>query len=1054
MFGGATGRKPGTLGSYLLNGLPGRGSGLFLAVLFSSGWPLSATTFPLPDGMRTLPFAHLSVAQGLPNGTVNAIVRDRQGYIWFGTLDGLCRYDGYEVRVFKHDPLDSSSIGDNTVAMSALYLDREGRLWIGTYNNGLDRYDPATGKFIHFRNDPGNPASLSNNSVRCILQDRTGDLWVGTFGGGLNRMGATEGRFERFVHDSTNPNSLSDNLVRCLGEDATGSLWIGTKGGGLSRLDASRRVFTHFTNRTGDPNSLTGGEVWSICVDHASTVWIGTEHGLSRYESATRSFTRFTHNDRQPSSIGGNFVTAVCEDPFGMLWIGTYGGGLDRFDRENSRFVHYRQAAGDPSGLSSNLVRSLYMERDSTESGARRVIWVGTDGTGVDREDTEVKKFILLRNDPRNKGSLNPGTVYSFCEDHAGVLWVGTTTGLCRLVTENGQRATFVRVPLRNNLVTAIEEDSSGVLWVGTWGSGVETLARDRRTSRQLSGEDGGAGGLSSNNVNAVYRDRNGAMWIGTSVGLDGFDQRTGRFRHYGPDAATSATVSRDQVRVIFEDREGSFWVGSDGGLKRLDRETGELLPVRAIAAGNPGDERVYALYEDGRGDLWIGTSGGLLQMNARRDSIVRYDAGKGLAASYVRGIAADDMDNLWLTTTNGLVRFNKAQKTFHSYDADDGLQGSEFSGASRRLRDGKILIGGLNGFNAFDPRDIEDNRHIPPVVLTGFSVFEKPVNLGLPIDAIHEITLGYNQDFFSFAFAALDFTNPSKNSYAYMLEGFDKEWVNAGTRRFAYYTNVSPGDYLFRVRGSNDDGIWNEEGTAVRVLVEPPYWQTWWFRLLMGAALVTLLTILYNYRVSKLLEMERMRLRISSDLHDDIGSSLSSIALITDMVRQKLPDDLQERRQLSEVSRAARNTADALKDIVWLISPEHEKVDDIILRMKDGASKFLAGTAYEFHCPEVALTGVLDMEFRRNILLMFKESLNNIAKYSRATKVDITIGEYQRVFAMTITDNGVGFDETAVRKGNGLNNLRRRAEKIGGTMTITSTPGKGTTVDLRVKIP
>jgi len=362
--------------------------------------------------------------------------------------------------------------------------------------------------------------------------------------------------------------------------------------------------------------------------------------------------------------------------------------------------------------------------------------------------------------------------------------------------------------------------------------------------------------------------------------------------------------------------------------------------------------------------------------------------------------------------------------------------------------------MGGNDGVNIFHPDSILDNTRVPPVVITQFNVFEKPVALASSMLAAGFIRLSYNENFFSFTFSALDYTNPAKNKYAYMMEGVDNNWVHSRDRRYASYTHLDPGDYIFRVRGSNNDEVWNDIGTTVKIIIDPPFWQTLWFRALVLAAIVAVLLAIHNYRVAKLLELERMRVRIASDLHDDIGSSLSSIALITDMVRKSITAHEPQQLQLLDASRAARHTADALKDIVWIITPEHDKLDDIILRMKDSAAKLLIGTEYSFHCSDGALEHVLDMEFRRNVLLIYKETLNNIAKYAKATKVEITIGERGSEFHLDITDNGIGFDMSTVRKGNGLGNLKRRAEKLGGTMEVISAPGKGTSIQFRARIP
>ena len=499
------------------------------------------------------------------------------------------------------------------------------------------------------------------------------------------------------------------------------------------------------------------------------------------------------------------------------------------------------------------------------------------------------------------------------------------------------------------------------------------------------------------------------------------------------------------------------MWIATEGGgLNAFHVNTGEFVRFQNDPS-NPktiSNNRVYCLYEDRTGMLWVGTASGLNAFNRHTREFQHYSIAAGLASDYIRSIVGDDRGNLWLGTSKGVTRFNPTSGSIKNYDSRNGLQGEEFSSGCLRTADGKLLLGGPGGINLFDPDSILDNPHPPHIVITSFQIFGKPVHSSQAMLTDGFIRLSYKEDFFSFVFSALDFANPQKNTYAYIMEGFDRGWILAGTRRYASYTNLDPGSYVFRVRGSNKDGVWNDEGAAVRLFIDPPFWQTWWFRTLTVVAIASILLAIHNYRVARLLEIERMRIRIASDLHDDIGSSLSGIALVTDLVRKSLASQLPQQNQLMDVARAARTTADSLRDIVWIISPEHDRLDDIILRMKDSATKLLSGTEYTFHCGTDSLGSSLSMEFRRNVLLLYKEALNNIAKYAKATQVDILIGEENGMLLLEIRDNGMGFDIDHVQKGNGLNNMKLRAEKIGGRIEIRSAPSHGTSINLKVKIP
>jgi signal transduction histidine kinase len=400
-----------------------------------------------------------------------------------------------------------------------------------------------------------------------------------------------------------------------------------------------------------------------------------------------------------------------------------------------------------------------------------------------------------------------------------------------------------------------------------------------------------------------------------------------------------------------------------------------------------------------------------------------------------------------------GLIRVEPEKDMVTSFDMQDGLPGNSFPYAHCLRKDGTLLFGGNRGLVAFHPDSVHENLFSPNVALTSFKIFDRVPTLDTAIAETHSLRLNYNENYFSFEFASLDFSAPQRNRFRYRLEGFDKEWTTTA-RRFAYYTNVDPGEYVLRVVGSNSDGVWNSNGRTLHLVITPPYWATWWFRGLVLVVVTALLAGGYHYRVRKLLEMERMRLRIAGDLHDDIGSSLGSIALLSDLIRNSgnlAPD---QTSLLHEISKSARHTADALRDIVWVINPAHDKLDNMVLRMKDAAASMLGNIEHSFRCSDKVMAGVLDMEFRRHVLLMYKEILHNILKHAQATRVDITIEEDDGRLMLTVVDNGVGFDSSQTFSGNGLRNLRSRAEKVGGSLEIRSVRGKGSSFILNAKIP
>ncbi len=477
----------------------------------------------------------------------------------------------------------------------------------------------------------------------------------------------------------------------------------------------------------------------------------------------------------------------------------------------------------------------------------------------------------------------------------------------------------------------------------------------------------------------------------------------------------------------------------------------------------------VISLYEDSAGVLWIGTyGGGLNRYDRTGNSWQHITETNGLPNDVIYGILPDAHGNLWLPTNKGLARYTPSSGAVRVFDVSDGLQGNEFNqGAHFRSNRGEFFLGGINGFNAFYPDSISDNLVVPPVYLTSFRVFDRTFPLPRALSTIRDIELPHDRNSLSFEFVALNYTSPGKNQYAYKLEGLDEHWIEAGTRRYVSYTNLDPGRYTLRVRASNNDGVWNDEGTTLAITIVPPYWRTWWFRILVAAAIAGILFLMYRYRVNKLLEIERIRTSIATDLHDDIGSSLTEIALYSDvglreLRRKKNPLTMSgdEREKVSslltEIGSTSRSLIDAMNDIVWSIDPKNDSFEFLLLRMKVHATKMLEakGINYDINIPAALSSLRLPLNFRRRFFLIYKEALNNILRHARPHRVVLTLNREARMLVMTVADDGIGFDPREGGQGNGLLNMRQRAHSLGGELTIASAPGVGTTVTLRATIP
>jgi signal transduction histidine kinase/ligand-binding sensor domain-containing protein/DNA-binding response OmpR family regulator len=822
-----------------------------------AGKPVQA---PGPDTSPNLRFTHLSVADGLSNSDVRAIAQDRQGFMWFGTwLGGLNRYDGYDFKVYKHDPQDERSLGGDSVW--DLHVDRDGVLWVGLSGGGLDRYDRETDSFVHYRHREGDPTSLPQDSVREVYEDETGTLWVGMANdGGLSRFDRATGRFFTYRSDPKDPTRFGQAFVTALRVDrTTGLLWAGTTNG-VSVLDRSTGRFTRYAHDPQDPASLSSNEVDYIFQDRAGTMWISTVDGLNRFDARTRTFLRYGHDPQDPHSLSGSYLANTHEDREGRFWVATVNNGLNLMDRARGAFTRYLNDPSDPAGLSTNILNLRALYEDA--SGG---LWIGTRSAGVDRLAGEAERFTTYRHNPQDTDSPGGEAVTALLAGSAGELWIGTDNSLDRF---DGKTFThYVNDPrdpgsLNTGGQRLVAQDAQGKVWTATYGGGLSRLDGQRFTHFRHDPKDPGS--LALDTISEIVPDPRGGLWIGVhGQGIDYFDGK--RFNHFPADPKNPAALPDPYVRPVLLDQHGRLWIATnDMGLVRLDTKT-KKFTTHLMDPNQPGSQAVNwteDVYFDGT-VLWVAGPTGLFRFDPATGRFTRrYTEKDGLPSNTVVSVTGDARGHVWVGTVKGLSRLDPARGTFRNYDLYDGLQGNEFLLHSRaRAPDGRLFFGGANGFTAFHPDKLADNPNPPPVALTDFELFNKPVDIGgrgsplrQAVNVASGVTLRHDQSVFSFRFAALSYTAQQKNRYAYKMEGFDQDWqYTDATRRFATYTNLDPGDYTFRVRASNNDGLWNERGTSLPITITPPWWATWWFRTLTAVLLVALLAAGYSYRVRNL---------------------------------------------------------------------------------------------------------------------------------------------------------------------------------------------------------
>lgn len=838
---------------------------------------LTGSTYLTHAQVQSKHFDQLSGDEGLSQSTISSILQDSKGYMWFGTRNGLNRYDGYSFTVYKAVPTDAQSLSDNWI--TAICEDTFSNLWAGTINKGLNKYDRETGIFSHFLSDTTQPVYISHNTVTALSADKLGNIWIGTRGG-LDKLTIKEnsGRSDYAIE---HVRGLSNNWITALYVEQNGNVWAGTKKG--LNLYANGNI-TQFRSDSKESNRLTHESITAITQDYTGIIWVATEgggvHALDR-STSTVKITSYKHDVKNPKSLGDDWPAALCVDDSNHLWIGT-NSGLSMLDAPRVNFLNYRNVPTDPSSLSNNEVRSLFIDQSN-------ILWIGTyGGGGVNKLDLKQGKFKHFKHSPENPNSLGNNIVRSFCESRSGIVWIGTHDGLNRfdpvqetfkVYRHNGSDPRS----LSHDEVRSVCEDADGILWIGTEGGGLNKYdPRNEGKFIQYKRKPDDDQNISNDDISSIFLDRFGSIWIGTfGGGLDQLTKENGKekFNHFKNNPKDVQSLSENRVSSLFVDSRNVLWVGTfGGGLNKLAMDgqgkTSDKKFVRyKHEPKNPlsvSSDVIFSINEDKNGNIWVGTNAGLnkIVMNERGEAVfVRLYERDGLPDNYVYGIIPDEDGNLWLSTVQGLSRFTPAGEkgVFKNYDVKDGLQNNEFKfGSYHKGPSGTFYFGGTHGFNAFKPGKVKDNEHIPPLVFTSFKRYSRSDKRLLTADEMtiddkKEFVLPYDEDF-SFEFASMDFTNSGKNNYAYFLHGFDKEWIFSGTRRFVNYTNLDQGEYTFRVKGSNNDGVWNEEGISIKITILPPFWKTWWFRTLSFIALVVFGVSWFRWRVRHIhLEKERL---------------------------------------------------------------------------------------------------------------------------------------------------------------------------------------------------
>lgn len=1000
----------------------------------------------------TLYFEKVSVQDGLSHPKVNCIIQDRRGFMWIGTDDGLNRYDGKNFIHFRHRPGDSTTLSGNII--TALVEDKGGCIWVATADGGLTRYDyrlPPQLQFKQYKHIGGNAASIPVNGINALIEDGLGYLWLGTSGKSVLRFHKDTERFDDITK--------SAKTILTLSLDKAGMIWVGRQGGGLMKINPVTLAYSEDQRYTAlYARSLPHVTVTALYNDKKDDTWFGSWDKVL-YRQAAVSGAEDVFQSKGAFTFQNDEVTSFAEDTKGLLWIGGKEKGLHIYNRASNVFYNFRYDPSREGTIADNRVNCIYADRQGR-------MWIGT-ARGICINNAGKQQFVQSF----LKGNLPAAiTVYDFFEEEPGTIWIGTSQGIF-IRQANGNTIhrpiVYKGAPLH---VTAFFKDDDGALYLGTNYSLFRYQAQTNSVALLPNTEkDSVINGLIESRIVSIVKDSiNGrpvllASPYGHFIAFYDFVKQQWVSRLDSMNIMKSFNLKDNLVRKFYKTTSGDVWLAmsreglgywSAHSIPRVEYFQHDPLNKTSITANN-----VYDLAEDEKGDLWISTYGGGLNHFSPKTKTFTSIAGSN---NLGEGIALDHHGVVWMISNGNLHKYDPRRRTYSSYELPDiektgGVKGKIFKDSR-----GLLYAGGANYFITFHPDSVQESHTAPTVYLTDFSIFNNSFSQLLYND---EIRLHYKDNYFSIEFAAPQYGQDV--FYSYMLEGFDRDWIDAGGRTYASYPNLEGGNYTFKVRASNSPGVWSKDYASVKIEIIPPFWKRWWFYGLCAFTIALIVYSLYRYRINELLKRQAIRNKIAQDLHDNVGSTLSSISVYSQVAKiyhqQHKQDDLQS--TLEKISGASSEMISELNDTVWAINPRNDNMEVILQRMESLARPLLASQDIRFHFShDEAVQHVnLEMETRKNFYLVFKEAVNNVLKYAGAKNLWISIQQKGKFIHMNIKDDGKGFDLTKTSEGykssdvfgggNGLKNMQLRAKEMKGHLRIDTAPNNGCIVELTFPI-
>lgn len=989
-------------------------------------------------------FSHLSINEGLSQSTVRAILQDSEGYMWFGTQDGLNKYDGYKFTIYKNDFDNSNSLSNNEI--TSIVEDNKGNLWLGTNGGGLNKFNKTTGTFTRFTTASSQLNSISNDFVFSLYIDSKGFLWIGTVGGGLNVMDLETEKINVFNDHLLEINNL-EVLAVC--EDKNKNIWIGTNRG-LNKLNQQTNQVTNYKFHPNNPEVLQNDYIRTLFKDSSGNLWVGSYGGgLSKYDYENDKFLQY-HLNEESGEFQSNleFITSIIEDDKGNLWFGTWGNGVKKFNTKTEKFTAYTNNPDNSKSLSYNTIWSVYIDRSN-------LLWVGTFGAGINKLDLEESKFSLYKREVNNPNSINSNSVRGIYEDEKGILWVGGYGGLNKIDRENN---IINRYQGDDKIVSVYaicpDKQDTDILWIGSEGRGLYKFNKKTKVFKSMLSED-----LKVTHVFSIQDDHEGNLWLGAQSGFYSFNKATGEYSQILRDYSAKVILANRYSACVFIDSKGAIWVGTNGnGLIKYDKVKNSFKEFEH-KTDNPNsisNNSIKSIFEDNEGKLWIGTNGGgLNKFIEKEERFIHYTEKDGLPNNVVYGILEDKKHHLWLSTNKGISKFDKTNISFKNFTADDGLQSNEFNtGSYFKSKNGEMFFGGVKGLNAFFPNQIKNNKYIPPIVITSFKKFDKEINYKQILSEKNSINLTHKDNYFSFEFAALDYYSPEHNKYAYKLEGFDVDWIYSDTRRFASYTNLDGGNYFFKVKGTNNDGIWSETGVTIPIYVKPPFRKTIWFIFLCGFSLLAIVYGVFKIRLNQvrlktknkyLKKQNEEKIALLKEVHHRMKNNLQMVNSLLKFQSREIED-----KKIINMFKDAQNRVLSMsllhekmynsKDLQHIDIKEH-----LTLLISDLVKSYAIGKSIKL---SVEIDEIdIGMRTLVPIGLIINEIITNALKYAFKTEkggaITVRLKKLDNMlYELIIGDDGEGYTSVKKNEGLGTKLIEIFTKQLNGTMTKLNQSG------------